>query len=107
MPCLVGCIALLFPRVALFLVWLLGGNYLERAYEHWLFPLLGFLFLPLTTLVFAFGMNSLGAPNQMEPLGWVLVAVAAAADLGLIGRGAKDAQGFRDRDHDGWRRPRS
>jgi hypothetical protein len=65
------------------------------------------LFLPLTTLVFAFGMNSLGSPNQMEPLGWVLVAVAAAADLGLIGRGAKDAQGFRDRDHDGWRRPRS
>ena len=32
MPCLMGCLALSFPRVALFLVWLLGGSYLERAY---------------------------------------------------------------------------
>jgi hypothetical protein len=105
MPCLIGCIALAFPRVALFLVWLFGGGYLGRAYEHWIFPLLGFFFLPLTTLAFAFGMNTLGSPTQMEPLGWLLVVIAAAADLGLIGRGAKDAQGWRERDRDGWRRP--
>ena len=95
MPCLVGCLALAFPRVALFLVWFLGGNYLSRAYEHWIFPLLGFFFMPLTTLTFAFGMNSLGQPNQMEPLGWLLVALAAAADIGLIGGGGKSAKRWR------------
>ncbi|HEY3495530.1 MAG TPA: hypothetical protein VGK73_12625 [Polyangiaceae bacterium] len=105
MPCLIGCLALVFPRLALVLLWLFGGDYLGRAYESWIFPVLGFVFLPLTTLAFAFGMNSLGSPTQMEPLGWVLVALAAAADLGLIGRGAKDAQGYRERDRDGWRRP--
>ena len=96
MPCLVGCLALAFPRVALFLVWFLGGSYLSRAYEHWLWPLLGFFFLPLTTLTFAFGMNSLGRPNEMEPLGWLLVALAAAIDIGLLGGGSKSAKRWRE-----------
>jgi hypothetical protein len=61
MPCLVGCLALAFPRLALFLVWLFGGGYLGRAYDSWIFPVLGFFFLPTTTLVFAFGVNSLRA----------------------------------------------
>jgi purine-cytosine permease-like protein len=91
-PCLVGCLALLSPRIALVLVWLFGGNYLARAYDTWLFVVLGFLFLPLTTLAFAYGMNSLGQPGQMPPLGWLLVALAAAADLGLIGGGGRSAQ---------------
>jgi len=95
-PCLVGCLALAFPRLALFLVWLLGGSYLSRAYEHWIWPLLGFFFMPLTTLAFAYGMNSLGRPDEMEPLGWLLVALAAATDIGLIGNGGKNAQRWRE-----------
>src|SRR5262245_33571124 len=100
MPFLVGCLAVLFPRFALFLVWLFGGDYMGRPYEHWVFPFLGFFFLPLTTLAFAFGMNTLGAPNEMEPLGWLLVALAAAADLGLTGKGARDARSLRARERD-------
>jgi hypothetical protein len=95
-PCLVGIIALAFPRAALVLVWLLGGNYLARAYDHWIWPLLGFFFLPLTTLAFAFGMNTLGRPGQMEPLGWLLVGLAAAADLGIIGSSGRSAQRRQD-----------
>ena len=87
MPCLVGCLALAFPRLAVFLVWLLGGDYLARTFEHFIWPVLGFVFLPLTTLTFAFAMNSLGASGQMTPLGWVLVALAAVIDLGLVGQG--------------------
>lgn len=100
MPCLIGALALIFPRLALAVVWLFGGGYLERAYEHWLFPVLGFLFLPLTTLAFAFGMNSLGSPGHMEPLGWLIVALAAAADLGIIGSSRRGAErSRRDRDY--------
>jgi hypothetical protein len=91
-PCLVGCLAVASPRLALFLVWLLGGDYLSRAFEYWLWPLLGFFFMPLTTLAFAYGMNSLGQPREMEPLGWLLVAVAGAIDIGLIGGSRKSAQ---------------
>ncbi|HEY3234235.1 MAG TPA: hypothetical protein VGJ84_05940 [Polyangiaceae bacterium] len=86
MPCLVGCLALSFPRLAVFLVWLLGGNYLARAYEHWIWPLLGFFFLPLTTLAFAYSFNSLGH-HSMPPLGWLLTGIALLVDVGLIGSG--------------------
>ena len=85
MPCLVGCLALVFPRLALFFVWLFGGDYLARVYEYWIIPVIGWFLLPLTTLAVAFGMNSMGQPGKMEPVGWVLVALALAADLGLIG----------------------
>ena len=104
MPCLVGCIAVAFPRLACFLVWFFGGSYFSRAFDGWLVPLLGFIFLPLTTLAFAFGMNTLGDPNEMEPLGWLLVLIALAADLGLLGGGARRARAHRGQ-RDGWRPP--
>jgi hypothetical protein len=106
MPCLIGCIAVAFPRVALFLVWFFGNSYFERAFGSWLWPLLGFFFLPLTTLAFAFGMNSLGTPGELGPLGWLLVIVGLAGDLGLLRGGAHGAKAFRGRrDRDGWRSP--
>ena len=106
MPCLVGCIAVMFPRLACFLIWFFGGGYFSRAFGTWLWPLLGFLFLPLTTLAFAFGMNTLGEPGEMEPLGWLLVAIALAGDLGLWRGGAHGARAFRGgRYRDGWRAP--
>ncbi len=95
MPCLVGCIAIAFPRLALFLVWFFSGGYLSRAFGGWLWPLLGFFFLPLTTLAFAFGMNSLGAPGQMPPLGWLLVLIALLMDIGLLGGGGQSARRYR------------
>ena len=85
MPWLFGCLALLFPRVALVLVWLFGGNYLDRAYNSLLLELLGFLFLPLTTLTFAFAHNSLSNGTQVSSLGWLLTAVALLVDVGIIG----------------------
>lgn len=91
MGCLIGCLAVLFPRVALALLWLFGGDYLQRAYEQWYWPALGFVFLPLTTLTFAFGMVSLGKPGEMEPLGWLLVGIAVLMDLGTTGGGGAQA----------------
>ena len=105
MPFLVGCLAIVFPRIALFLVWLFGGSYLGRAYDHWIFPVLGFFFLPLTTLTFAFGVNSLSPPGHMSPLGWLLTGLAVLVDIGLLGGGRKSAKDWRDRrDRDSDRR---
>ncbi|HSU38062.1 MAG TPA: hypothetical protein VLJ38_00810 [Polyangiaceae bacterium] len=104
MPCFVGCIAVAFPRLALFLVWFFGDDYFSRAFGTWLWPLLGFFFLPLTTLAFAFGVNTLGRGGEMGPLGWLLVLVALAGDLGLLRGGAHGAKAFRSRRGD-WRPP--
>ena len=50
--CLLSLLALISPRLALFLLWIFG-DVLSRAYSSWIIPLLGFFFLPWTTLVYA------------------------------------------------------
>ena len=39
------------PRVALVLVWLFGDR-IDRAFDSWVWPLLGLLLLPWTTLMY-------------------------------------------------------
>jgi hypothetical protein len=85
MPCFLLFIVLLFPRVTLLLLWLFS-TYLQRAFHSGLlFPVLGFFFLPLTTLVYAWEYNS-GMPTTGINLIWLLIAVII--DLGGLGGGA-------------------
>lgn len=86
---LVGCFALITPRLTLLAIWFLGGGYLQRAYDGLLWPILGCLFMPLTTLAYAFGHNTLGLQGDLSPVAWILVGVAGAMDLGLAGRARK------------------
>ena len=86
MPCVVLFIVLLFPRVALLWLWFFS-NYLQRAFHASLFlPLLGFIFVPLTTLVYAWEINS-GMPTEGINLLWLLIAVIV--DLGGLSGGAR------------------
>jgi hypothetical protein len=96
--CLVGCLAIFFPRLAVALVWLLGGDYLARAVHPWVWLLLGFFFMPTTVLAFAYAYNSMGVPGQVSPLGWLLVVIAGAVDIGLIGGGAHSRRKREKRD---------
>jgi len=57
MPCLLVLLLLAFPRIAL-VVMFLTSNYLQRAYHGLLIPLIGFFFLPLTTIVYAWLTNT-------------------------------------------------
>ena len=84
MPFLVGCLALGTPRVAILLV-VLFSDYIGRAYETTLWPVLGFFFMPLTTLSYAFAINSNGAVDGVY---LVLVVVTVLLDLGLVGAGS-------------------
>ena len=77
MPCLVVLIALAFPRLALFLIWLFS-DYLANAYQTVLWPVLGFFFMPFTTLAFAAAINEHGSVSGL----WlVLVVLGVLADL--------------------------
>jgi len=84
MPLLVGCLALLAPRFAIVLVVLLS-DYIGRAYESMLWPFLGFLFMPLTTLAYAWAINSRGSVAGVQ---LVVVVIAVLMDLGLVGGSA-------------------
>jgi len=83
MPCLLVFIAVAFPRVILVLMFFLS-DYLQRAYQNLLIPLLGFFFLPLTTLVYAWLTNS---HMPLEGLNLGILIVAVIVDVGGLGGG--------------------
>jgi hypothetical protein len=89
MPCLLLIAVLAFPRIAIVLMWLFT-NYLERAYHGLLLPILGFIFLPLTTVVYAWLVNS---RMPIEGLNLVFLIVAVVIDLGGIRGGYKRQRG--------------
>jgi hypothetical protein len=84
MPFIVGCLALLAPRFAILLV-VVFSDYIGRAYETTLWPFVGFLCMPLTTLAYAWAINSRGS---VEGFHLVVVVVAVLIDLGLVGGSA-------------------
>jgi hypothetical protein len=77
MPCLLLILFVAFPRVALVLLFLFS-TYLQRAYHGLLLPILGFIFLPLTTLVYAWMMNT----NQpVAGLNLLILIIAVVVDV--------------------------
>jgi hypothetical protein len=80
------------PRFALALVFIFT-NYLGRAYESMLWPLLGFFFMPLTTLAYAWAVNIHGSVTGIY---LVVVVIAALMDLGLVGGSGASARRRRD-----------
>jgi len=84
MPCLVAALALVAPRVAIVLL-VIFSDYIGNAYQTLIWPLLGFFFMPFTTIAYAFAINANGSVS-----GWylVLVVLAVLFDLGSLGGGA-------------------
>ena len=84
MPLLIGCLALSAPRFAIVLV-VIFSDYIGRAYETVLWPFIGFLLMPLTTLAYAWAINSRGSVAGVH---LAIVVIAALIDLGLVGGSA-------------------
>ena len=74
----------MFPRVLLFFMFL-TSNYIGRAYDTNLWPVLGFFFMPLTTIAYAWAVNSNGTVTGVY---LVVVVIAVLMDLGSNGSGA-------------------
>jgi len=83
MPCLLVLLVLAFPRVVL-IVTFLTSNYLQRAYHELLIPLLGFIFLPLTTLAYAWMVNT---HRPLDGVNLVILIIAVLIDAGGLGGG--------------------
>jgi hypothetical protein len=61
-------------------------DYLSAAYNGWILPLLGFFFLPTTTLAYAIAQNEMRGPG-IRGWGVILMVVAVLFDLGIWGKG--------------------
>jgi hypothetical protein len=85
MPCAIVMLLLGLPRLAILLM-VFFGDYIGRGFAQtpWptLLPLLGFLFMPYTTIAYAFSINTNG---RVDGLFLALVIVAVLVDLGVIG----------------------
>lgn len=85
MPCLLLLVVLAFPRVVLLLIYLVNSRYLMHAYHGLLVPLLGFLFLPLTTLAYAWLLNS--SRPLTDGVNVLILILAVLIDAGGLGGG--------------------
>jgi hypothetical protein len=86
MPCLLGCLALIFPRIVIVLV-VIFSDYIGQAYSTVLWPLLGFFFMPLTTLAYAWAWHGTG--GNVGGIHLAVVIIAVLIDLGIIGGNAR------------------
>lgn len=89
MPCLLLIVILAFPRLGLLLLFFFT-HYLDRVFHSIFLLILGFIFLPLTTLVYAWLVNS-ALPVAGVNLLWL--AIAAIIDLGGLSGGYSRRRG--------------
>ena len=92
---IVALFGLMMPRFILVLLWLFS-DYLRDAYGTWIWPLLGFFFLPTTTLCYAVAVQEL---DGFAGWGAALTILGLVIDLGLFGRGRGIFKGSRSRRH--------
>jgi hypothetical protein len=91
--CIIALIGAAWPRVALVIIYFIAGDIPQKAFKTTLWPLVGFLFMPTTTLAYelcAYYIQG-GATNLWSI---ILIALAALHDLGQLGM----ARGRRPRD---------
>jgi hypothetical protein len=96
MGCLFVLLGGLFPRFALLILWIARPERIDAAFTTWLWPLLGIIFLPFATLIYAL----LYTPGRGVTGGdWFWVGLAALLDIAhwatsasqrnQVGRGAR------------------
>jgi hypothetical protein len=50
--CLFALFAGIFPRLGLFIIWVARPVLVDAAFDSWIVPLLGIVFLPFSTLIY-------------------------------------------------------
>jgi hypothetical protein len=79
MGCLLVLLSAFAPRLVVVFAWIARPTYVDAVFDTWVFPLLGLIFLPFTTLMWLF----LGAPpEEIQGFDWVWIVFAVLLDLG-------------------------
>jgi hypothetical protein len=77
MGCLFVLIAMLSPRLGIIILWLFT-NYVSRAFDTWIWPVLGLIVLPWTTLLYILVAAPAGGITFW---GWLMVALGLVMDI--------------------------
>ena len=78
MGCLFAVFAGMFPRLGTLLIWIARPLLFSQAFGgSWLWPLLGIIFLPFTTLMYVI----VWGPNGLVGFDWFWIILAVLIDL--------------------------
>ena len=77
MGCLLAVFAGMFPRFALIIFWIARPERMDATFTTFLWPFLGIIFLPFTTLMYTI----LWTPGGLAGSDWLWVAIAVLLDL--------------------------
>jgi hypothetical protein len=94
MCCFAALAAIISPRLAIVLWWLLDPARWTARFDNLIVPVLGFVFLPWTTLAYVFF-----APTGFGGLAPIVVVIAIVTDAGTYGGGVF---GNRQRERRSW-----
>jgi hypothetical protein len=86
MCCFVLLFSALGPRFVILGMWLFGSR-VDLAFSTWLWPLLGLLLAPWTTMMY---LLTWSVANGVSGADWILVGIGVAIDVGTYA--AKPAQ---------------
>ena len=86
MPCALALIALLFPRILIAVLWIFT-NWFNGVFSSLLWPVLGFIFLPVTMLWYSVVINQFGGVWSITNI--IVMVLAIAIDMGSWGGGYK------------------
>jgi hypothetical protein len=89
MCCIFTTLLFLGPRAGILVWWLINPARWQITFSTFIWPLLGFIFLPWTTLMYV-----LVAPGGVVGFDWIWLALAVAADVFMYAGGG---YGNRDR----------
>src|SRR5215469_3149789 len=80
-----GCLLALLARIGLLVVWLQTPLVKNAFHNGWILPLLGLLFLPITTVSYVV-VYALGSGN-VSGAAWLWVVLGLLFDIGLHSSG--------------------
>jgi hypothetical protein len=75
--CLFLLITMLSPRLGVIVLWVFT-DYVTRAFDSWVWPLLGLIFLPWTTLLYILVAAPVGGITLW---GWLMVGLGLILDV--------------------------
>jgi hypothetical protein len=81
--CILIAIAATFPRLGLLIIWIFT-DWIQQTFTSWVWPLLGLIFLPFTTMLYV--MVDVSSRGNITFGGWLLVILGAILDLAHWGQ---------------------
>jgi hypothetical protein len=88
MCCLLATLMLIGPRAGILVWWIMDSvRWMQAFNDSWIWPLLGFIFLPWTTLAWV-----LVFPGGIVLFDWFILGIGVLLDLGSLFGGYRNRQ---------------